>query len=232
VIDVIKAAGQDNLLRELRASVISVHTLSNMYFLPGQTLKFSEPLEQLPHSGPSEVATFKINVPSVAKGIVNQYIQLLECQGEPFEIESEDVKRKRKRLVKAKVEKSEDTKEGGKGKTKTKAGCSKVVVVQDVESEDDDEPLSVRQKKLVKEPKKRNVEGSSQDNSGNVSMSKPAVVNTQETQPTPSSTQPSNSPLQFLEQHLGGELSNQTIPTNLVQNPSIHPISEQTQNPI
>src|SRR6266487_584349 len=118
VIDVIKAAGQDHLLRELRASVISVNTLSNMYFLPGQTLIFSEPLEQLPHSGPSWVTTFKINIPFVAKGIVNQYIQLLENQGEPFEIEPEEVKRKRKRLVKAKVETGQGD---SKGKEKTRA---------------------------------------------------------------------------------------------------------------
>src|SRR6266487_802370 len=104
------------------------------------------------------------------------------------------------------------------------------VVVQDQESEDDDEPLSVRQKKLAKEPKKRNAEGSTQDNSGNVSLPKPVVVIAQDTQLTPSTTQPRNSPLQFLEQHLGGELSKQTETTNLVQNPSIHPISEQIQN--
>ncbi|GAU46711.1 hypothetical protein TSUD_135360 [Trifolium subterraneum] len=54
----------------------------------------------------------------------------------------------------------------------------------------------------------------------NVFLSKPAVVNTQETQLTPSSTQPRNSHLDFLEKHLGGELSNQTKTTNLVQNPS------------
>jgi hypothetical protein len=104
VIDVIKAAGQDHLLRELRVSAISVSTLSNMFFLPGQTLIHSKPLEQLPNLGPSWVTTFNINIPPVAKGIVNQYIQLLENQGEPFEIEPEEVKRKRTRLVKAKVE--------------------------------------------------------------------------------------------------------------------------------
>ncbi|GAU18477.1 hypothetical protein TSUD_366600 [Trifolium subterraneum] len=68
------------------------------------------------------VEKFKIDIPAVSNGIVNQYIQLLENEGEEFEIEKEELKKKRKRLVKAKVEKSEATKVEAKGKTKNKAG--------------------------------------------------------------------------------------------------------------
>ena len=141
----------------------------------------SDPFVPQSHSGPSLVKTCKIDIPTVSSGIVNQYIQLLDNQGEGFEIEKVELKKKRKRLVKA--YKSEAVKEGIKEKTKTKVGSSE-------SEESDDEPLSVRLKKLTKEPEKKIAEGSNHDKSGDVSLSKPFVVTTQDTHLTSSSTQP------------------------------------------
>jgi hypothetical protein len=81
VIDAIKAAGHDNLIREIRASTISAHTLSNMNLLAGKEIQPSDPFEPLPHSQDSMVKRFEIDIPPVSNGIVNQYIQLLESQG-------------------------------------------------------------------------------------------------------------------------------------------------------
>jgi hypothetical protein len=236
VIDVIKAVGQENLLREIRASAISVNTLSNMHFLPGQVLIMSEPLEQLPHSGHSLVSRLKINLPSVTGGIVNQYIQLLENQGEAYEIEEEELKKKkRKRLVKA-VEKSTTAKVESKGKVRTKAGSSKcVVIVDDAEDEDDNEPLRRKRKRISKELKKKTAESSTIAETGNVSTPKDTVTITQDVQNPPITNKPSESPLSFLEQHLQGELPPQpeptTKPSDHVQNSEIIPDSEQDQNP-
>ncbi len=228
VIDVIKAAGQDNLLRELRASIISVHTLSNMYFLPGQFLKLSEPLEQQPHSEESMIKRLNIDIASVAQGIVNQYIQLLESQGEPFEIESEEVKGKRKRLVRTRVE---SEKGENKGKAKIKVVKTNVAVLED--EDDDDEPLRIKKSKISKElKKKKNIESSTIINSGTLTDPKGPVVLTHETQNPPTSNKPSESPLEFLEQHLAGELSPQSkpLPSDNVQNSDTIPDFEQNQN--
>src|SRR6266487_1493436 len=120
VIDVIKATGHDNLIREIRASTISAHTLSNMNLLAGKEMKFSDSLELQPHSEASMVKRYKIDIPTISNGFVNQYIQLLESQGEGLEIEEEGLKKKRKRLVKIKMEKSEAARAEGKGKIKPK----------------------------------------------------------------------------------------------------------------
>src|SRR6266487_818113 len=140
VIDVIKVAGHDNLIREIRAFTISAHTLSNMNLLAGKEMQPSDPFELQPHSEDSMVKRYKIDIPAVSNGIVDQYIQLLESQGEGFEIEEEELKKKRKRLVKIKIEKSEAARAEGKGKIKSMAEKSTVVVIDDEDSEDDDEP--------------------------------------------------------------------------------------------
>ena len=142
MIDIIKAAGHDFLVREIRASTISVHTLSHMNLLSEHKVKPSDSLVPQSHSEPSMVKKWNIDIPTVSSGIVNQYIQLLDNLGEGFEIEKGELKKKRRRLVKA--FKSEATEEERKEKTKTKVGSSE-------DSESDDEPLSVRRKKLAKD---------------------------------------------------------------------------------
>src|SRR6266487_862114 len=97
VIDIIKAAGHDYLLREIRASTISVHTLSHMNLLSEHKVKPSDSLVPQSHSEPSMVKKWNIDIPTVSSGIVSQYIQLLDNLGEGFEIEKEELKKKRRR---------------------------------------------------------------------------------------------------------------------------------------
>ncbi|PNY16934.1 hypothetical protein L195_g013665 [Trifolium pratense] len=97
VIDIIKAAGHDCLVREIRASTISVHTLSHMNLVSEHEVKTSDPLVPQSHSEPSMVKKWNIDIPTVSSGIVNQYIQLLDNLGEEFEIEKEELKKKRRR---------------------------------------------------------------------------------------------------------------------------------------
>jgi len=101
VIDIIKAAGHDCLLREIRASTVSVHTFSHMNLLSGHEVQPSDPLVPQSHSEPSLVKKCNIDIPTTSSGIINQYIQLLDNLGEGFEIEEEEVKKKRRRTDEA-----------------------------------------------------------------------------------------------------------------------------------
>jgi len=133
----------------------------------------------------------------------------LESQGEPFEIEPEEVKGKRKRLVRTRVksEKSEKT---------------NVAALED--EDDDNEPLKIKKRKISKQLKiKKNVESSTIATSGTLTDPKGPVALTQDIQHPTNSNQPSESSLEFLKQHLVGELPPQT------NSPSNQIISEITQ---
>jgi hypothetical protein len=161
VIDIIKATGHDYLLRECRASTLSAHSLACMNLLSELEAQPSEPLVYQSHSEPSLVKKWNIGMPTISCDIVNKYIQLLDNLGEGFETEKVVLKKKRRRLVKA----------------------------YEVEnSKSDDEPLSVRQRKLLKVSKENINESSDHNRSGNVSKS--VVATTQDIQFTSSSTQP------------------------------------------
>ena len=96
-----KAAGHDCLLREIRASTVSVHTFSHMNLLSGHEVQPSDPLVPQSHSGSSLVKKWSIDIPTTSSGIVNQYIQLLDNLGEGFEVKEEEVKKKRRRIDEA-----------------------------------------------------------------------------------------------------------------------------------
>src|SRR6266487_3105729 len=144
VIDVIKATGHDNLIREIRASTISAHTLSNMNLLAGKEMIPSDPFELLSHSEDSIIKRHKIDIPILSNGIVNQYVLLLESQGEGLVIEEEGLKKKSKRLVKIKNEKNEAARTDKKGRTQVKTDESSREMIQEEESDIDDEPISFR----------------------------------------------------------------------------------------
>ncbi|GAU44256.1 hypothetical protein TSUD_400020 [Trifolium subterraneum] len=141
------------------------------------------------------VKRYKIDIHVVTNGIVNQYIQLLESQGEGLAIEKELLKKKRKRLVKIKMEKSEAARSESKGKIKSQAERSTVIIVDDEDSEDDDEPLSVRLKK------KKRAESLSKDNSGSDHQTHSDHQTSPELQPSRNQTQPEQQSTEELEPH-------------------------------